>query len=98
MQGYANLTPILIQSELGPQVNPTDLLIRRQTIGRAALEDHSAVHDVGAVGDPERLADVVVRDQDADTPFLQVKDDLLDVADRDRIDARERLVEQDEFR
>ena len=29
---------------------------------------------------------------------LQVKDDLLDVGDRDRIDARERLVEQDELR
>ena len=56
------------------------------------------MHDVGAVGDAQRLAHVVVGDEDADAPVLQVKDDLLDVGDRDRIDAGERLVEQDELR
>jgi hypothetical protein len=40
----------------------------------------------------------VVRDEHADSPFLQEPDDLLDVEHGDRIDAGERLVQQDEAR
>jgi hypothetical protein len=36
----------------------------------------------------------VVGDQDADPPLAQSRQDLLDVADGDGIDPRERLVEQ----
>ena len=61
------------------------------------LKIDPVVHDVGAVGDAQRLADVVVGDEDADAAVPQVKDDLLDVGDGDRIDAGERLVEQDEL-
>ena len=66
-QLHANLTPILVQSELGPQVNPANLLVRSQAIGRSAPEDGSAVDDVGAVGNAQRFTHVVIRDEDADS-------------------------------
>src|SRR5207247_4496374 len=62
--------------------------------GGAGDENSAVVEDVGAIGDRERLAHVVVRDEDPDATLAQPADDLLDVADRDRVDARERLVEQ----
>ena len=89
---------ILVQSELGPQINPADLVVGGQAVGRAALENDAAVHDVGAIGDAERFADVVIGDEHADAAVPQVKDDLLDVGDGNRIDAGKRLVEQDELR
>src|SRR4029077_1214982 len=65
--------PILIQSEVCPQINPPDLVVGRQAVGGAAPVDAAVVHDVGAVGNPQRLPDVVVRDQHADPAILQVK-------------------------
>ena len=50
------------------------------------------------VGNPERLPHVVVGNQYPDPTRLQVEDDFLNVGDGNRIDARERLVEQDEPR
>src|SRR5947207_1832381 len=88
---YAIPMPILVQSELSPQINPTDVFVAGQAFRRPAAEDHAVVHDVRAVGNAQRFTDVVIGDQHADSPVPQVKDDLLDVADRDRIDARERL-------
>ena len=55
-------------------------------------------HDVGAVHDVERLLDVVVADQHADPAVAQAGHDLLNVVDRNRIDARERLVQHHELR
>ena len=37
---------ILVQSEVSPQINPTDLLVRRQRVGRSALEDDTAMDNV----------------------------------------------------
>src|ERR1700694_5505759 len=76
--------PILVQPELGPQINPTDLFVGRQAVRRAALENHSAVDDVRAVGDAQRLAHVVVGDEHADAAILQVEDDFLNVGDGNR--------------
>src|SRR5438876_922441 len=59
---------------------------------------HAIVEDVRAIGDRERLTHVVVRDEDPDAALAQPADDLLDVADRDRVDAREGLVEQQVLR
>src|SRR3981081_866615 len=64
--------PILIQSELRPQINPTNLIIGRQAVGRAVLEDPSVVHDVRAVSYAQRFTDVVVGDEDADASILEV--------------------------
>ena len=68
-------------------------------LGRRAFGQHPALaDDVGAVADAERLAHVVVGDQHADAALLEEADDALDLDHRDRVDAGERLVEQDEAR
>ena len=54
------------------------------------------MNDVGPVGDAQRLANIVIGDEQPDTPLFQVKDDLLDVSHRDRVDAGERLIEEHE--
>ena len=55
------------------------------------------MHDIGAIRNAQRLADVVVGDQDTDTAIFQVKNDLLNIGDRNRIDARKRLVKEQEL-
>src|SRR5262249_10728793 len=89
---------MLVQSELSPQVNPTYLIIGRQAVGCTALEDHSPVHDVGPISNAQRFTHIVVGDEHTDAAVLEMKNDLLDVTDRYRVDAGKRLVEQDEFR
>src|SRR5271168_2400339 len=64
-----------------------------------ALGQHSAGPDqVGPVHDPEDLAHVVVGDDDADPPRLELEDDLLDFRHRDGVDRREGLVHEEEMR
>ena len=48
--------------------------------------------------DPEGFADIMVSNEHADAAFAQVANDALDVEHRDRVDAREGLVEQHELR
>ena len=81
-----------------PEIDLADVLIINNLPGSARGEDPPLVDDVGAVADAERLAHVVVGDQHADAALLQEADDALDVEHRDRVDAGERLVEQDEAR
>src|SRR4051794_39863752 len=90
-------SPILVQPEVGTEVNALHILVLRQTLGRPALENHAVMDDVRAIRNPGGLADVVVRDEDADPLRLQVEDDLLDVRDGNRVDAGEGLVEQHEL-
>ena len=54
--------------------------------------------DVGPIDQAQGLADVVVGDQHADAAPFQMLHQHADVADRDRIDAGERLVQQHEAR
>src|ERR1700752_4372903 len=98
MNANACLPSILVQSEVCAEVNPFDLLVGGQTVGGAALENNTVVDDVRAVGDFQRFPYVVVGDEDPDAARLEVKNDLLDVGDGDRVNARERLVEQHELR
>ena len=65
-------------------------------VGCAVHQHLAVIDDVGAIDQAERLAHIVVGDQHADAARRQVVDQRLDVADGDRVDARERLVEQDE--
>src|SRR6266480_5776032 len=76
---------ILVQSELGPQINPADLIVGGKSIGRSAFENYAAVDDVRAIGDAKRFADVVIGDQDPNPAVAQVKYDFLDVGDGNRI-------------
>ena len=53
-----------------------------------------AMDDVGAVDQPERLAHVVVGDEDADAALGEMAHEGANVADGDRVDAGEGFVEQ----
>src|SRR5262245_823649 len=86
-----------IQSEIGAQVNPFHVLIGRKTCRCPAAENHSVMDDICPICNPESFPHVVIGHQDADAPVLEVKDDLLDFGDRDRVDAGKRLVEEHEF-
>src|SRR2546428_843388 len=87
-----------LEGELLAEVDFSGYRIAGDLAARARHENLALVQDVGAIGDRERLTHVVVGDQDADAPVAQAPDDLLDVADGDGVDARERLVEQQVLR
>src|SRR5438067_5004172 len=61
-------------------------------------EHRTFVDDVGAVADAEGFPNVMIRYEYADAALLEEPNDALDVEHRDRVDAGERLVEQDERR
>src|SRR5688572_13726120 len=90
----AVLVPSDLQRELLAEVDLSGYRIMGDLVGRAGHEDLAVVEDVGAIGDRERFPDVVVRDEDTDAALLQPPHDLLDVADRDRIDPGEGLVQE----
>src|SRR3546814_3788459 len=67
--------------------------------GRRAGEQYLAViDDAGAVDEVERLADIMVGDQHADAARLEIGDEIPNVADRQRVDAREGFVAQHDRR
>src|SRR5262245_60100008 len=80
------------------QIDAADILVCCEKRRSSAAEYHSVVHDVCPVRNAQRFTDVVISDQHADAALLQMKNDLLNIADGDWVDARERLVEQDEPR
>ena len=78
-----------------PEVDAADVFVCHHFL-RAAFHQYLAVvHDVGAVDDFQRLAHVMVGDQHADAAVLEMADQVADFAHRDRVDAGQRLVEQD---
>src|SRR5687767_3980059 len=83
------LVPSDLQRKLLAEVDLSGYRIMGDLVGRTGHEDLAIVENVGAIGDCERLAHVVVGDEDADAPLLEPADDLLDVADGDGIDAGE---------
>src|ERR1700684_4107182 len=86
------------EGEVFPKVYPFDLRIPSERTGCSGPENLAIIDDVGALRDAQRFANIVIRDQNADALGLQLEDDLLDLKNSDRIDARKRLVEKDERR
>src|SRR5579872_6583578 len=82
------------EPEFLAEIKPSDIGIADDLVRGALGENFPRIDDVGAVGEAERLADIVIGDQDADAAIGEVPDEILDVADRDRVDAGKRLVEQ----
>ena len=66
-------------------------------LGRSCGDDVAFAYDVGFFTDIQGVAHVVVGYQHADAAVAQVVDDLLDVADGDRVDAGKGLIQQDEI-
>src|SRR5690606_19304975 len=86
------------ESKSFAKVKPADVFVGYQRLGTTGKQDLAAVDDAGAIDDIERLAHVMIRDQHADAASLQVLHQLADVADRERVDAGEGLVEQHDRR
>src|SRR3954468_7805095 len=80
------------------EIDLTRLRARSDGLGIALFEDRPIVQDIRAIADAQRLAHIVIREQDADAALLELYDDVLDIDHGDRINACERLVEQDERR
>ena len=96
--GQCCLTAIRSETETLTQIDPPDLVVR-DDFARAAAHQHGAfVDDIGPVDEVERLANIMVGDQHADTAFLELANQLADVGNGDRVDSGERLVEQHEMR
>src|SRR5689334_3134760 len=85
-----------VKPETLSEIDLPDGRIAGQCKRRARTENLSPVNYICAVDDAERLAHVVIGDQYADPGGGESPDDLLDVDDRDRVDAGERLVQQQE--
>src|SRR5258706_2745209 len=81
-----------LQPEALAEVDLARLRAGRDRFRTSLFQDQPLVDDVGAVADAERLAHVVVGDQNADAAGGELADDLLNLGDRDRVDAGERLV------
>src|SRR5205807_8721575 len=87
-----------LHPEVLAEVNTAHAVIINNLLGMPRGEHRAFVDDVGAVADAEGLAHVMIGDQHADRAFLEEPDDALNVEHGDRVDAGERLVEQDEGR
>src|SRR6478735_2233504 len=85
-------------AEFLAQIDFAHLFVREYRRRRALGQYLAFAEDVGAIADAERLAHVVIGDQHADAAFLQMPHDALDLADRNRVHAGERLVQQHEAR
>ena len=90
--------PVLVEAERFAEVHLAHLGISLEFSRRAGAEDLAVRNDVSPVGDAQRLAHIVIRDENPDAAFLQLTDELLDVRDRNRIDTSERLIEEQKRR
>src|SRR5579883_1637534 len=76
-----------------PHIGIGDDLRRRPFHQHAAL-----MEDIGAIDDLQGLTHIVIGDENADAAILEMGDEVADFGDRDRIDAGERFVEENEMR
>src|SRR5213593_1488751 len=87
-----------LQPEIFAEINASYVFIIDDLVGFAEGEHQAVVDDVGVVANPQRFPHVMVRDEDADTAFLEKADDFLNVEYCDRVDASEGFIEQYEAR
>src|SRR6185436_12625302 len=84
------------QLEAFAEVDGAGAVGGRELLRRALFEDLSGREDVRAIADGERVADVVIGEEDAEAAFLQLADLALELVDVDGVDSGERLVEEHE--
>src|SRR5438105_6152182 len=87
-----------LEREALAEVQAPDLLVGDQRFGSTLEQDLTVVNDAGTVDDVERLADIMVGDEDADAAAAQFAHQLADIGDGNRVDASERLVEEHDRR
>ena len=87
-----------LENEAGTQVLGTDILVVCQFLRRAGLENRTFVKKIGPVNDSHRFTDIVVSNDDADILVLELRNNILDILHRNRIDTGKRLIQKDELR
>ena len=80
------------------QINPLDLGVISEFLWSAGPKNRSIVDDISAIRDLQGFSHIMVRYKNADLLGFQMVDELLYLEHRNRIDAREGLIQQDEFR
>src|SRR5207247_6958442 len=88
----------LIQAKMIAEINSPDLRIIAQFFRAALTEYFPTFQDVCAIGDAESFPDVMIGNQHANSQIREVPDDPLKFLDGYRVNARERLVEENERR
>src|SRR5215831_5920134 len=68
----------------------------REFARRSGSLDLTVCHNVRALGNLQGRLHIMIRDQDADVALFKLFDDLLDILNRDRVDAGERFVQENE--
>ncbi len=89
---------ILVQAEVRPEINSPHIFVGSQLIRSSAFENYSIRDDVSPISNAQRFTNIVIRDEHSNPARLEMKNDLLNIGDRDRIDAGKWFVEQDETR
>ena len=92
-----DLAALELESELVSEVDVLDLLVCQDGFSVAFGDQLAIVDNVGDLADVQSIPHVVIGNQHADTFALEVMNDLFDIAYRDRIDTRKRLIEQNEL-
>ena len=88
----------LLQCETFAQIQSPDIGVRDQIFRTAGEQDLAVIDDARPVDDIERLAHIMVGDQDANAAFPQLADQIAYVGDRQRIDTGKGLVQEDDRR
>src|SRR5690606_26094486 len=68
--------------------------IPNQIFRASSKQDLSTIDDAGPVDDVERLADIMVGDQDADVTLLEFADKVSNILDRNRVNSCKGFIEQ----
>src|SRR5665647_3225503 len=93
MDYRANSRPRL-KAEFLAKVKTAYIRVIDDFIRTALGQDLTGIDDIGTVGQSERFPHIVVGDQHADAAIGEMAHKILNVADRDRIDAGKGFVEQ----
>ena len=80
------------------EIGLSDLVIG-QNFGRRARGDNVALSDdISPLANVQCLSDIMVGDQDTNIARFEVRDDVLDIRDGDRVNPCKRFVQQDHSR
>ena len=91
-------SPLALHLKVLAEIEASDVRVRNDFVWRPLGQNVAAVNDVSPIDQPEGFAHIVVGNQDADASPFEVTHEVLDVADRDRVDAGEQFVQEHERR
>ena len=80
------------------EINPLDLDVISELFRSSRSKNCPVIDDISAVSDLQGFSDIVVSDEHPDLLGFQMINDLLNLQDRDRIDAGKGLIQQDKLR